>query len=97
MIADSVFEMSVIVMDVRPKPGLKRLVEERDEQGVCLLCAKEAWKRGLCTTHYGRWRAARGEQPKHKQAAFDAQQIRDGKLLPDRQGQKLDVVNEYRS
>lgn len=96
MIADSAFEMSVMVMDVRPKPGLKRLVEERDERGVCLLCEKEAWKRGLCTTHYGRWRAARSELNKTQQVTFDAQQIRDGKLLPDRQGQR-DVVNEYRS
>lgn len=99
MIADACFEMSVMVMEARPKPGLKRIVEERDDSGLCLLCDQPARKRGLCTCHYGRWRTARLEHSKREaeRLAFDAQQIRDGKLLPDRQGRKRNCVNEYRS
>jgi hypothetical protein len=99
VIADSSFEMSVMVMEARPKPGLIKLVIERDESGLCLLCDEPARKRGLCTCHYGRWRTARMEHSKREceRLAFDAKQIRDGKLLPDRQGQKKSCVNEYRS
>lgn len=88
-----------MVMEARPKPGLVKLVIERDESGLCLLCDEPARKRGLCTCHYGRWRTARSEVSGREceRLAFDAKQIRDGKLLPDRQGQKKSVVNEYRS
>lgn len=95
MIADRFFEVSVMVMEAKPKPGIRKQVEERHEQGVCLLCEKRAWKRGVCTTHYSRWRTARADVPNRERPAFDAQQIRDGKLLPDRQGQR-DVENEFR-
>jgi hypothetical protein len=99
VIADSSFEMSVMVMEARPKPGLKKIVEERDESGLCLLCDRPALKRGLCTCHYGRWRTARAEHSSREceRLAFDAKQIRDGKLLPNRNGQPRSFVNEYRS
>lgn len=85
-----------MVMEAKPKPAIRKAIEERDDQGVCLLCDKEAWKRGLCTTHYGRWRTARAEIPARERLSFDAGQIRDGKLLPDRQGQK-GVINEFKA
>jgi hypothetical protein len=96
MITETAYAMSVFVMDVRPKPGLKRIVDEKDEKGICLLCEHEAFKRGLCQLHYGRYRTARLEQPARERLAFDAELIKEGQLLPSRAGQPRDTVNEFR-
>lgn len=96
MLVDSNFSVSVFVMDVRPKPSTRKIVEERDERGVCLLCEKPAVRRGLCDCHYARFRMAKLDVAREKRAEFEAQQIREGRVLPSRQGQSRDFVNEFR-
>lgn len=82
-------------MDARPRPAIRKQVEERDQLGLCLLCDSPAHKRGLCTKHEGRWRRARVKRPANQRLTFDAKQIREGRLLPSRQGIDPAIVNEF--
>jgi hypothetical protein len=55
--------VSVIVMEVRVSPKVRKQIEERVTQGKCLHCERDIYRRGLCTTHYTRYRTAIQELP----------------------------------
>lgn len=54
----------------------------------CLLCDKTEYERGLCTTHYPRYRRAVQALPLDQRESFEAAQIAAGKILPSRRGQR---------
>jgi hypothetical protein len=89
-------EVSVIVMEVRVSPRIRKTVEQRDSAGLCLLCENKAIRRGLCSCCYGRYRAAISERPKKDRAALEAKLIEAGKIIENRQGFRRDVVNVFR-
>lgn len=92
----------LVAMDVKP---LRTKVAERDRRdtaGECITCGckpdeGEGRKRGNCDKCYQDCRTARQALPENKRAQFDAACIRDCKLMPDRQGQRLNKVNEFKS
>lgn len=87
----------VVMVDATPKVVTRKQIKAKVSAGECLLCKQQIWKRGLCKTHYSRYRVARAERPEDERVMFDAKQIRAGKLLPSRQGQHAQIVNEFRS
>jgi hypothetical protein len=96
MIAQVESQVSVIVMAVRVNPRVRKVVEQRDTAGLCLLCDEKAVKRGLCHCHYKRYRAAMYELPKRERPNVEARLIEAGKLIENRQGQRRDVINVFR-
>ena len=69
--------------DVTVKRSKAAEVEDRVRQGLCLLCDRQATRRGLCVNHYQtflRRMAARGG--KDEQLQFEAACIREGLVLP---------------
>lgn len=87
----------VMIVDAKPKPSVRQLVDAKVEACKCLACEGTAAKRGLCILHYGRFRTALQETPRSDRHTFEARLIRDGKLLASRQGQRLDVRNIFRA
>ncbi len=86
----------VVMADAKPRMEVRRVVERKASANECLLCKSKVFKRGLCTTHYGRYRIARTDVPVAERPLFDAKQIKAGRLLSSRQGQRMDIVNEFR-
>jgi hypothetical protein len=92
----------LVAMDVKP---IRTKVAERDRRdavGQCITCGctpddGESRKRGNCDRCYQDYRTARQALPEDKRGQFDAACIRDCKLMPDRQGQRLNKVNEFKS
>jgi hypothetical protein len=61
----------------------------------CLVCgehssSKNPLRRGLCAKHYAQFKKMRNMIPPENVETFEKRLIDDGKLLPDRQGQKGD-------
>jgi hypothetical protein len=84
------------MVDAKPNASVRKVTLEKAEACQCLLCDAAAHKRGLCVVHYQRYRTARAELPIEQRPLFDAKLQRTGKLLASRQGQRLDIVNEFR-
>lgn len=91
------YGMTVMIVDVKPRPSVRQHVQECRDKNVCLLCGKPAEKRGLCLPEYGQYRVALMELPLVERPAFEARMIREGKLLPSRQGQRIDQPNTFRA
>lgn len=89
-------EVSVVVMDVKLSTKVKKQVESRLESGKCLQCDSPIHRRGLCTCHYGRYRAALQEQPKKVRGELEARMIEKGMVAHERQGHRPNVVNVFR-
>lgn len=64
----------------------------------CLICGEYAsGKRGLCQKHYSQLRRVLDEIPVENRAIAIEKLIREGKLLPARQGKKDENPNEFES
>lgn len=85
----------VMAIDVEPKRTVRKHVEERAASGLCLHCEKAAERLGLCNSHYHQFRMALLQKPMADREIWKAQQIRDGKVLRTRQGQRLDMDNPF--
>lgn len=79
----------VMAIDVEPKRTVRKQVEERAASGLCLHCDREAERLGLCGTHYHQYRMSLLQKPASEREVWKARQIRDGKVLKTRQGQRL--------
>lgn len=84
--------LGYMAADIEVIPKLRKLVAERRAAGMCLKCDSNAARRGLCQHHYHQFRMAKLQTAKNRRAAFEAQSIRSGELLPDRQGQRPEIV-----
>ena len=89
--------VSVIVMSVELSRKVQKLVEDKASRHECLECEEEEYCRGLCKTHYSRYRTARNSLPKSKQHTFEAKLIENGKLAEDMQGRRRDIDNHFRA
>lgn len=83
-----------------PKRTVRERVRRCRDEGLCLVCADAAEKvssvrRGLCQRHYSQWYGQKRGMSDEQAAQYEAESIRDGKLLPARQGQRLDRANPY--
>jgi len=69
----------------------KERAEQLERDGCCIICGEKAEprNRGLCDKHRGRFKTALAKIPPENREAFEAQLIANGKLLPNRRGQKL--------
>jgi hypothetical protein len=69
----------------------EQLAEQLAAEGKCIICnaPADALQRGLCERHRGRFKAAIAKISPENREAFEAQLIANGKLLPNRRGQKL--------
>ncbi len=70
-----------------------KVIKPEPIQPKCLLCeshtnSKNPLRRGLCAKHYAQFKKMRGLIPAESVETFESRLIKDGKLLPDRQGQK---------
>lgn len=79
----------VIMMDATPKRTVKKVVEAKIAANECLVCDRPAARRGLCIQHYGDYRVALSHTRHDKRHELEARWIREGRLLPSRQGQRL--------
>lgn len=80
---------SLMPADVEVLPKFKRRVEERDAQCKCLLCDNDARTRGLCNNCHYAFRMERLGTPKTKRLVYENNRIRQGTLMPDRQGKRI--------
>lgn len=99
MVAHSQFVVSVMLMETKPKPSVRKLVEERRESGLCLIpdCPCDANKRGLCDRHYNQYYFCLIQLPVAERIEYEREQIREGRLLKFREHQnKPKAVNPFR-
>jgi len=87
--------ITFMAIDVKPKLGIRTKVKERHESGQCLHCDQEAVRLGCCQLHYQRFRSEMNKLPLSERELFKARQIREGKIAPSRQGQRIDLKNEF--
>lgn len=92
----------LVALDVRPNRNKVAERDRRDAAGECVSCgckpaAGDDRKRGNCGKCYQNYRTARQALPEDKRVQFDAACVRDCKLMPDRQGQRLDKVNSFKA
>lgn len=83
-----------------PKPNKKLVVlrDERDRDGLCVNCGeppKEDQPRrlGCCGKCYQRYRSELRAMPEEKQVLFEAKCIELCRIMPDRQGQRLNPTD----
>lgn len=99
MVAHSQFVVSVMLMETKPKPSVRKLVEERRECGLCLIpdCGCKANKRGLCDSHYNQYYLCLIRLPMAERIEFEREQIREGRLLKFREHRNIEKpVNPFR-
>ena len=77
----------------------KKNIVAKTAECKCLLCEREAdpRRRGLCGFHYHQFDNEKRKQPERKQKAFDAEQVRAGRILESRQGNKPKSPNPFAS
>lgn len=85
----------VMAIDVEPKRTVRKLVGEKIASGECLHCTEHAERLGLCGSHYHQYRMTLLQKPANEREVWKAQQIRDGKVLKSRQGQRLGLDNPF--
>jgi hypothetical protein len=87
--------LGFMAADIEVLPRFRKFIAQKQAKGECLKCAAKAKKRGLCDSHYYRFRMDKKDVTKSRRAAFEANAIRTGDILADRQGQRpapVDVV-----
>lgn len=85
----------MVLMDVRLKAGVKQHVEAKVAANECLCCNQPAESLGLCSAHYHRFYRKLNRKSEVERETFRAKQIREGRLLKSRQGQRLNLVDEF--
>lgn len=88
--------MFFMIKTPEPRKAIRASVEEKLRKNECLLCDGAASRRGLCNMHYQQYRSAMVGLPPEKRQVVEAELIREGKLAPDRQGQRLASRNVFR-
>lgn len=86
----------IVVMDTKPTKKTQERIEQRRQAGVCLLCEKAIYKRGLCSVHYNRFRTALNDPAlsDEQRAELEAKAIREGMVGLSNQGRR-GVKNEF--
>lgn len=81
-------ESFVVVVGMAKSARVRTRVRLRVEQNKCLAvlandvdCDNPAWRRGLCTKCYYKWRTNRLSLSKENAAQYDADLIRQGYML----------------
>lgn len=96
MLLETLHGVALVALDVKAKASVKAQVADKVEKCQCLLCEAEADRRGLCKYHYSQFRTVLHETALQDRPALEARFIRNGELLPSRQGQRFDIINPYR-
>lgn len=75
----------------------KLRVKAKTKVQKCLLCDDDAvdGKRGLCAKHYNQFVVARRKLAGKKRSAFDAEQVRAGRILEPRRGRHPSEPNPF--
>lgn len=81
--------MGHLSRDVRARGKAASRVRERDASGLCLLCERQASRRGLCSCCYSRWYMRLQRTSESERANVERNAIIAGELMPDRQGQRI--------
>jgi hypothetical protein len=72
------------------KRTLAKQVHDRVKSELCLVCDGHAERRGLCMRHYQAFLSRQKEKGAHeKQISFEEDCIREGKILPVYEMQKI--------
>lgn len=87
--------ITVMAIDTKPRLGIRKRVKQRVATGLCLHCDAEATRLGLCNRHYAQFRIERLKRPEAERALWEARQVRAGKVLRTRQGQRVDLKNPF--
>ena len=85
----------VMALDTRPKRTIRKQVEERAATGLCLHCDGKATRLGLCNHHYHQFRMTLLQKQEAERELWKARQVREGKVLRTRQGQRTDIANPF--
>lgn len=75
----------------------KKNIKAKTAECTCLLCDRPAdpKRRGLCSFHYHQFDNAKRKLPKKKQADFDREQVRAGRILESRKGNQPKSPNPF--
>jgi len=81
---------------VRAKRSIEKETLEKVKSGNCLICGKsQNGKRGLCNAHYLAFDRRKKEYPNDRRAAFEEEQIREGRILPVGQLREIRNPNPF--
>lgn len=84
--------------EVEAKRPLVKDVEEKASEKRCLICGETAkGSRGLCVAHYLQFYRSLTELPKRDRASFEAEQIREGRILASGQIAKIKRPSPFKS
>jgi len=82
--------------ETMPKRNIAKDVAEKVKAKACLICGEPASVRGLCFRHYEQYKTAKSKRPtKQLRAEFDAELIRDGRILSPWQVCELTRENPF--
>lgn len=95
---------TVVVIDATRTRAAEKHVQERIPNGLCLACdpdvdgeVRKYYRRGLCVRCAARWETQMDQfGTEAEKAAFCAELIRQGLLLPDREVVALTAPNRFR-
>jgi hypothetical protein len=85
------YGITIMAIDTKPRPGIRKRVQMRIEQGVCLQCDDAAERLGCCGRHYRKFRSDKNELPLNEREMFQAREIRAGRIAVSRQGERTDL------
>lgn len=85
------YGITVMALDTKPRPGIRKRVQSRIEEGLCLQCDAEAERLGCCGHHYRKFHTEMNELPLNEREMFKAREIRAGRIAGSRQGERTDL------
>jgi hypothetical protein len=98
--------MFIVVTDAKPNRAKVVVRDERDRSGLCVKCGNHPGRDkdekpkprrlGCCRSCYDDYMTAlESLRTEEARATFRAKAIRECWVMPDRQGQRLDKVNDF--
>ena len=88
-------EAFLMPSDVEPKRTIARAIWERAKTGKCLHCDLPAYRRGICYRHYYQYKTNLRSTPRDRRKLFHDTAVREGKILPNRQGQRPNAEDVF--
>ena len=86
-----------LAMELKVKRPLEKQTMARAKSGSCLLCDSKAGNRGLCNAHYLQFYKTMNALPKRERAEFEAEQVKEGRILASGQIRQIRKPNPFTS
>lgn len=82
----SAMGVTVVGASAKPRKSKQTQVEECVKNRLCVICGDKEFSRGLCSCHHREFRNKLLSLPEGKRFAYEAEQMKQGKLVRRRGG-----------